>query len=171
MRIVATLAALLLAGSALAAELPMEPNAKGAPDTPDPVNSAACQQAVDAMVAAREAASRNPQQQDALVAARRKAARTCLGQSDLAGPAHRPPAAPIRIPPPVLVPPRTLPPNTSLAAPPIPPPPVSQRPSIATACDPAGCWDGQGNRLNRAGSLLIGPHGTCTQQGNLVLCP
>jgi ABC-type nitrate/sulfonate/bicarbonate transport system substrate-binding protein len=160
MRILPSLLILLLAvGSAVAADPPSLPD----PDSP------ACQQATDAMVAAREAAARNPQQQEAFVQARRKAARLCLGQADLAGPDQRQRQA-LVVPPVVLSSPR-LPPAARIVAPPLPAPQASQRPSFGSNCDPGGCWDASGNRLTRSGSLLIGPRGACTQHGTLVLCP
>jgi hypothetical protein len=136
---------------------------------PDP-NSPACQQAADAMVAAREVAARNPQQQEAFVQARRKAARICLGQADLAGSDQRQARQPLAVPPPLLMSPQ-LPPAASIVAPPLPAPQASQRPSFGSNCDPGGCWDASGNRLTRSGALLIGPRGACTQHGTLVLCP
>ncbi len=160
MRKLPLLVILLLAlGPAVAAEAEAQP---------DP-NSPACQQAADAMVEAREAAARNPRQQEAFVQARRKAARICLGQADLAGPGQRSARPPMAVPP-VLVSPR-LPPAAAIVAPPLPPDQASQRPSFGSNCDPGGCWDAGGNRLTRAGALLIGPRGACSQHGTLVLCP
>jgi len=53
-----------------------------------------------------------------------------------------------------------------------PPPPVSvPRPAVVTTCDPAGCWDSDGRRLNNLGPMLVGPRGPCTLQGGIANCP
>jgi hypothetical protein len=44
-------------------------------------------------------------------------------------------------------------------------------PLSITACDAAGCWASDGTRLPRAGPVLLGPRGVCTQAGNLLQCP
>jgi hypothetical protein len=56
--------------------------------------------------------------------------------------------------------------------PPVPPAPlVVPRASVITQCDPTGCWDSSGRRLNRVGPGLAGPGGPCTVQGNSAMCP
>jgi hypothetical protein len=58
------------------------------------------------------------------------------------------------------------------ATPGIPPPPVAiQRPPAVGACDPGGCWDSNGNRLNRVGPNLMSPRGQCTTVNGIVNCP
>jgi hypothetical protein len=53
-----------------------------------------------------------------------------------------------------------------------PPPPLRvDRPAVITACDPGGCWDSNGTRLNRAGPVLLGPTGACSVSGGFVHCP
>ncbi len=60
----------------------------------------------------------------------------------------------------------TLPP-VALPAPPL----AIPRPTVITTCDPAGCWDSDGRRLNNMGPLLMGPRGPCTLQGGVANCP
>ena len=40
-----------------------------------------------------------------------------------------------------------------------------------SSCDEQGCWTSDGRRLQRAGSLLIGPGGFCTAHGAELRCP
>ena len=54
---------------------------------------------------------------------------------------------------------------------PLPPPVALPRAAVITQCDPTGCWDSSGQRLNRVGPGLAGPGGPCTVQGNSVICP
>lgn len=129
----------------------------------DPLKSPACGAALDALQSARA-------QGDAsrVEVARAQASRACLGGS---GQAQRPsPVAPspVTVDAPVTVP--RQPPR----APVTPPPPATvtiERPPVLTHCDPAGCWDSDGRRLNRAGAMLIGPRGACTTAGATVHCP
>ncbi|MES3003980.1 MAG: hypothetical protein V4787_25035 [Pseudomonadota bacterium] len=51
------------------------------------------------------------------------------------------------------------------------PPLAIPRPATISSCDPAGCWDSEGRRLNNQGPLLLGPRGPCLQQGGVVSCP
>lgn len=54
----------------------------------------------------------------------------------------------------------------------LPPAPVeAPRPAALTTCDPGGCWDSRGKRLDSVGPLLVGPRGACDVQGGVVLCP
>jgi hypothetical protein len=60
--------------------------------------------------------------------------------------------------------------------PPVPaapaPPPQGSRPAAVTTCDPGGCWDSDGRRLNSVGPQLIAPRGrACNVQAGVVLCP
>lgn len=79
----------------------------------------------------------------------------------------RAPYPAVRVPPvgavdtPVLPPPPALPPA----------PLVVPRAAVITQCDPTGCWDSSGRRLNRVGPSLAGPGGPCTVQGHSALCP
>jgi len=45
------------------------------------------------------------------------------------------------------------------------------RPATMTTCDPGGCWDANGKRLNQVGPVLIGPRGPCGMYGGVVTCP
>ena len=85
--------------------------------------------------------------------------------------AQRPPPvlqAPIAVKPPTIdVPAAAVPPAPATPA---QPPPRSRAP-VLTACDPGGCWDSEGRRLNRAGAVLLGPGGACSTSGVTVQCP
>ncbi len=48
---------------------------------------------------------------------------------------------------------------------------AAPRPPTISSCDPSGCWDSNGTRLNQVGPILQGPRGFCTVQGNFVYCP
>jgi hypothetical protein len=133
----------------------------------DPLKSAACGQALDALAQARAAADRDPKLRERVEPLRKHAARICLGATDQAQPSGRVAQPPQRVPPPVIEPPR--PPATAQAAPPAAP--AIPRPPVITACDAGGCWDSNGTRLNRAGPDLIGPNGVCTVSGALLNCP
>lgn len=39
------------------------------------------------------------------------------------------------------------------------------------ACDAAGCWTSDGQRLQRMGPNLVGPRGVCAVNGSVVSCP
>ncbi|NKE64409.1 hypothetical protein RAMLITH_01130 [Ramlibacter sp. RBP-2] len=158
MRPVAALSALLLFGPAPALAQ------RGAAD---PLRSAPCAVAraeLEAALAQRPAAGGRLEQ------ARHRAAQACLGASD-DGARRRPGAAgqPQVVQPTIATrrQPSELPP-----APAPPPPPLSvPRPTAITACDPAGCWDSEGRRLNQMGPLLVGPGGVCSGLCGLVACP
>ena len=128
----------------------------------DPLKSEACGASLAALDQARRT---EPGKVEAL---RQQATRACLGGT---GEARRPAPvaqAPIVVPPPVI---ETEPAQPPLA--PAPPPPLPPRPPVVTSCDPAGCWDSNGARLNRGvGDVLIGPRGgLCTTVGATVHCP
>jgi hypothetical protein len=126
----------------------------------DPLKSAPCEQAIAALQAARTGAD-----EAAVELARQRASQVCLGGS---GAATRPSPvarAPITVPAPV-----NVVPEIPAVQPPVPPVRV-ERPSVITHCDPGGCWDSNGTRLNRAGPVLIGPSGACTATGGFVHCP
>ncbi|MGZ5194788.1 MAG: hypothetical protein ACXWJM_05880 [Ramlibacter sp.] len=138
--------------------------------TDDPLHSAEC---ADAR-AALEAALGEPQQThrdhpERLAQARKQVADLCLGR--MSGHAQRTgaPEPPITVPAPVIEPPRTVrarPPVTVPA-----PAPLEPRAAAITACDPAGCWDSNGQRLNNVGPLLLGPRGICVPLAGQVTCP
>jgi hypothetical protein len=144
--------------------------AQQAEATADPLKSPQCEQARDALEAARAAPIRDQQQHAANVeATRKRAAHICLGLT--ADPVRPTPILqqPIAVLPPAAPAQQQRPPV--FAGPLIPPPVQIDRPAVVTACDPGGCWDSNGTRLNRAGPNFIGPKGMCSVQGNLVHCP
>ena len=106
---------------------------------------------------------------DRLDEVRQQAAQKCLGLKAAPLPENR------FLPPPVSVEPIRLrsEPALSMATPaaPLPPPVAIPRPPVVTICDAAGCWDAAGARYNQQGPVLLGPHGTCTQQGGSMNCP
>jgi hypothetical protein len=139
----------------------------GAPDA-DPLKSEACRVALAAMdqVLAAPPAAQRPVR---IAAARNQAAVACLGRSD--GRATRSGAPnPVQAMPQ----PATARSPTSPSLPPsavAPPAVVIPRPTVITTCDPAGCWDSEGRRLDNMGPLLMSPRGPCTVQGGLANCP
>lgn len=133
----------------------------------DPLKSPECGQALDALRQARAAAEQDPAQGTRVEPLRHRAARVCLGQTEQTLPSGRIAQPPVVVPAPVILSPSRPPPAPAL---PKIPPPVFERPAVVTACDPGGCWDSNGNRLNRAGPDLIGPQGLCTVQGSLLHC-
>lgn len=133
----------------------------------DPLKSPECGQAREALDQARAAAEQDPAKAAQVEPLRKQAARICLGVTDDTAPSGRVAQPPQRVPAPVITPPQRPP---VFAAPTLPPPPVIERPPVITACDPGGCWDSNGTRLNRAGPNLIGPSGLCTVQGTLLSC-
>lgn len=148
----------------------------------DALHSAACVQALAALDDVEESlvsrtgaqpqdGSDRPLSRQRLLALKRRAASICLGGADAPAPAasHRsaapavnePPRhdAPVSTPPPV----RTAP----AQAPTSPPPPVLS----LVSCDAAGCWASDGTRLQRSGTLLLGPRGYCSAAGSVLSCP
>lgn len=149
-----TLAAVVLAGLALGA---------GAMPLDDALKSPAC-------LAARErldAIMAEPKPDIVLLrAARQRAARACFRAEADAPPPSRA-ERPVVVPPPAAVPALPTPPAAPTTAAPAPP-----QPPQAARCDAGGCWDSQGQRLNRAGGQLVQPQGRlCTQQGTVLNCP
>jgi hypothetical protein len=100
--------------------------------------------------------------------ARRAVADICLGKASGTRQRSGAPQPPQAVPPAVFSAPRAAP-LPQVAPPPGPVP--GERPTVITACDPAGCWDSEGRRLNQTGPFLIGPGGVCNSQGGLVTCP
>ncbi|MDB5872526.1 MAG: hypothetical protein JWQ07_1968 [Ramlibacter sp.] len=137
----------------------------------DPLNSAACKAAREALESVFDDPGLSRQARAGrLGLARENAAAACLGRS--AGQRERS-GAPVpaqAVPAPAITAGRLSPAPLPAPAPPAPPLAIS-RPAAITTCDPAGCWDSEGRRLNNMGPLLIGPRGPCTLQGGLVNCP
>jgi hypothetical protein len=104
-----------------------------------------------------------------LAVARKKALTICLGPASAQPQRSGAPQPAIAVPAPVISAP-PLYPAARAAAPPLPAV-VAPRPAIITTCDPAGCWDSEGRRLNNLGPMLMGPRGLCTLQGGIANCP
>lgn len=148
----------------------------GAPaQAADPLDSPQCRAARTRLdVATAGATGRSDANAQALQAAREHAATACFGRAgdvtrDLAhGSGTRAPQPAVRVPP--VTGGATAP---VLQAPPLvtPPPLVVPRAAVITQCDPTGCWDSNGQRLNRVGPALAGPGGPCIVQGNFAMCP
>jgi hypothetical protein len=113
----------------------------------------------------------NPRAREQRLAnARKQAKLACLGPSS--GEPQRSGAPdPVQVVPPTVI---AVP-----SGPPAPPSPVTAplppldipRPATMTMCDPGGCWDSNGKRLNQVGPILIGPRGPCGMHGGVVTCP
>jgi hypothetical protein len=103
-----------------------------------------------------------------LLRARQQVVAACLG-SESGGRERSGAPQPAQVVPPVLPPVRPAPPPLPTIAP--APPPVAVPRAAITTCDPAGCWDSEGRRLNNMGPLLVGPRGLCTLQGGVLNCP
>jgi hypothetical protein len=132
----------------------------------DPLRSAECLGAraeLDAALAAPAARENQRLQQ-----ARRAALQACLGsQPDARRRSGAPDPVQVVVPTLRATPPAPLPPPVAT-----PPAAVAiPRAAMITTCDPGGCWDSQGRRLNRVGPVLSGPDGPCHAQGGLVTCP
>lgn len=156
MRLHAALIAFALFGPALAA---------AHDEAADPMRSPPCTAAraqLEALLAQPGAAGERLEQ------ARRRTARECLGASDGGRQRSGAPQPPQVVPPAIAIPRQPVQPPVPAPA----PPPVSvPRPTAITACDPAGCWDSEGRRLNQMGPLLVGPGGVCSGLGGIVACP
>jgi len=135
----------------------------------DPLKSPECKAALDALEQRVQEKTEGAARAQRVASARRFAADACLGRSQ---------GNPVRSGAPEL--PQVVRPPTITAAPPAPSPtaPAASspalsipRPIVITTCDPAGCWDSEGRRLNNMGPLLMGPQGPCTVQGGLASCP
>jgi hypothetical protein len=57
---------------------------------------------------------------------------------------------------------------TTMALPPVA---VPRAAAVITTCDPGGCWDSEGRRLNHLGPMLVGPRGLCNLQAGIANCP
>jgi hypothetical protein len=135
----------------------------------DPLKSPECKAALDALEQRVQEKTEGAARALRVASARRFAADACLGRSE---------GNPVRSGAPD--PPYVVRPPTITAAPPSPSPPAAAAPSpslsiprpiVITTCDPAGCWDSEGRRLNNMGPLLMGPRGPCSVQGGLASCP
>jgi hypothetical protein len=139
----------------------------------DPMHTRECVAAQQALAQAQEdAAAKLEGAKDKLAAARKHAQLVCLGRDSGNGQRVGAPEPAIVVPPPEIEPPPPRP--AAVATPPAPPPPpvTISRPAAITMCDPGGCWDSEGRRLNQVGPMLLGPRGgVCTVQGGVVLCP
>jgi hypothetical protein len=145
----------------------------------NPLQSADCRKALDALETQEDAAAARSGSQTeererrtvhaGLERARRLAAIACLG-----GRADSPPPSGRFAQPPITVAPITIAPAPR---PPLPTGPVVtlpkkvEPPTTVTACDSAGCWASDGSRLQRVGPNLLGPRGLCIVQGPLLHCP
>jgi hypothetical protein len=138
----------------------------------DPIDSKDC---ANAQAQLDQAIAQAPTSHDgpsaSLKAAREAALRACLGKPAQGAQRSGAPEPAIAVPSMGL----GAPPSRPAAPAPSPSPPPAlaiPRPSTITTCDPAGCWDSQGSRLNRySPGVLIGPQGQCSLQGGVVRCP
>jgi hypothetical protein len=133
----------------------------------DPLDSPECRAARAELEQALDGSGADGRQR--LERARRQARELCLGRADAQPQRSGAPDVPAIVPAPVLAPPRPLP---------LPPPAASSAGPVLiphatpiTTCDPGGCWDSEGRRLNQTGPLLMGPNGLCTMQSGRVTCP
>ena len=135
---------------------------------PDPLKSDACKAAI---VALEQVAGENASATRAarLAQARENAATVCFGRGSDRGTRSGAPYPAQSVSPSATSAPRSLPSPPAVA--PAPPAPPAPRPAVITTCDPAGCWDSDGRRLNQMGPLLMSPRGPCTPQGGLANCP
>lgn len=131
----------------------------------DPLKSPECKSALVELERLLDEKPQGRERAQRVAAARRHAMAACLGRADAAATRSGAPYPPQAVAPPNIAGApavRTIPPAPPLAIP---------RPTVITTCDPAGCWDSEGRRLNNIGPLLVGPRGPCTVQGGLASCP
>lgn len=152
---------------------------------PDPPQSCACVQALavlnDVEEALRprtgaqaQAGSDQRLLRDRLVVLKQRAASMCLGRAAASASIARPVPAgpavkePLRQAGPPVTPsqPAARPPLAQTAPAPMPAPLLS-----LVSCDAAGCWASDGTRLQRSGTLLLGPRGYCSAAGSVLNCP
>jgi hypothetical protein len=136
----------------------------------DPMSSRECMAAREELEQAISEPADRRARSERIARARRQAALACLGPSSGSRERSGAPQPPQAVPAPVIgVRPAPAPPAAALA---VPQPPLAiPRPAVITACDPAGCWDSEGRRLNNMGPLLMGPRGLCTMHGGVLNCP
>ncbi|HSW17321.1 MAG TPA: hypothetical protein VLJ86_08855 [Ramlibacter sp.] len=132
----------------------------------DPAKSSACAQALARLEAL---------QVDKAPAAATEQARQQASQACLRGPAPKqPPPRAVQTPAALLPLPLPLPAPAAQAMPPaLPSAPLRiERPEAVSHCDPGGCWDSEGRRLNRVGQDVLGPRGgVCMPMGGTLWCP
>ena len=136
----------------------------------DPLQSHQCRAArAELESALDEAATAHNPRAHRLAAARKAAGDVCLGTATAGAQRSGAPEPPRIVPPPLtfIAPRPGLPPVADLPRPPV----QIARPATITACDPAGCWDTEGRRLNQMGPSLMGPKGICSLQAGVVVCP
>ncbi|WP_130432719.1 hypothetical protein [Rivibacter subsaxonicus] len=153
----------------------------GLAQQPDPLGSAGCAKALDALRAEEDLALLPPPAgtssdesarravRGRITVLRRQAAAVCLGGQ----PGPQPPSPRFAQPPISVVPPVVAPPVRSPAAPVGPLKPSTRlgpAPTIVS-CDPLGCWASDGSRLPRVGPSLVGPSGLCSALGTSLNCP
>lgn len=169
-------ARLLCAGAALAAAWAAGPGTAGAEplSEADALKSPACLAARERLEAIM---AEDKPDIVRLRAARQRGARACFrAEADAAEqqPARLerprivlpPPGTPVPVPAAPVVP--SVPATAGVAPSPAP----AVQPAQVPRCDAGGCWDAQGQRLNRVGSQLANPQGQlCTQQGTVLSCP
>jgi hypothetical protein len=143
----------------------------------DPLQSAECREALAALrlqedrAATASAPDQAPRPGRALERARHGAARACLRSRADPPPAGRFAQPPVSLPP-AVEPPPLRPPVTAVVprSPEVPVPPPAT-PTVVTSCDAGGCWTSDGSRVNRVGSVLVGPRGACSPMGATMVCP
>jgi hypothetical protein len=154
------LALLIVAGASLAA------NAQPA----DRMDSPECRAARDQLEATLDDPGLGREERAQRLAGVRKEVLTiCLGAPSAHPQRSGAPEPVIAVPAPII----SLPPahsNAPGATTPLPPV-ASPRPTVITTCDPGGCWDSAGHRINNLGPMLVGPRGLCTLQGGIANCP
>jgi hypothetical protein len=104
-----------------------------------------------------------------LAAVRQQVLTICLGAPSAQPQRSGAPEPVIAVPAPII----SLPPahaNVPVTSTPLPALAIP-RPTVITTCDPGGCWDSAGHRLNNLGPMLVGPRGPCTLQGGIANCP
>ena len=135
----------------------------------DPLHSRECDAARVVLESALDGAARKePGSAQRLAAARKQAMAACLGRESGERERTGAPEPAIVVPAPVMQVPRgpALPSTV-----PTPAPPAYTPPPVFTTCDSTGCWDSNGRRINRVGTMLVGPRGACTEVGGTVQCP
>ena len=154
------LPALLLAGAVLTA---------GAQPA-DRLDSPECKVARDELEAALDDPGMGrAERAQRLAAVRKKVLAICLGPASAQPQRSGAPQPALAVPAPIMSAPPLYPTVRAATAP--SPPVAIPRPAVVTTCDPAGCWDSEGRRLNNLGPMLVGPRGLCTIQGGTATCP
>lgn len=136
----------------------------------DPMHSRECMAARAALEDATDAAvKKQPGSAERLASARKEAADACLGRDSPDRERAGAPDPPIAVAPPVMQPPHVPAQPAIVVQTPVAPAPP--RPGAITTCDPGGCWDSNGQRLNTLGPMVVGPHGPCTIVAGQARCP